>query len=584
MAAKFLLSEKSGGWSFNYWAHDVSTLHPRYPDDLDDTFAAIAALAQYNRDLIDGRAFSAIAGMLTGREVQEGGPYRTWLVPPNAPPAWQDTDIVVNSTIGYALALIGVRLPQLEKFISDGVRRRRLASPYYPGIFHVGYFLSRFYLHNSIDDNVDARLTLAKMIADRLSESNGQNINTLDCAMAISTLFNLGHAGHIPQKIPTALLGKLEREGFLPYAFCVDPTRDGKRCYAGSSALTAAFCAEALARYASSQITDAYRAPGIHDIVLARARTTCQTIGVELREMAIARIERVSDEKITTLTYEFQSVLWKNGHMIAPDIAEHLSLANLYGWMAYEIYDDVIDRENASPLLPCANFFLRSLAEIYHMMAINLPEIATLFERTMNSIDDANAWEQKYCRIDINRPLPGNLPSFGDYGTLADRSIGHAMGPLAELIYAGYAPDSMEYRNTEAFFRHYLIARQLHDDAHDWADDLMRGNINSVSVIILGRFKEKYPKEIAASAGAILYRLRKIFWEETIDGVAELILLYLAKARRAREDSGILTDTDFMEITLRDLESGACRAVKERNEALVFLNDYNDSTPSGGQF
>ena len=36
-----------------------------------------------------GRAFSAIAKLLTGREIQEGGPYRTWLIPDNAPAIWQ---------------------------------------------------------------------------------------------------------------------------------------------------------------------------------------------------------------------------------------------------------------------------------------------------------------------------------------------------------------------------------------------------------------------------------------------------------------------------------------------------------------
>ena len=199
-------------------------------------------------------------------------------------------------------------------------------------------------------------------------------------------------------------------------------------------------------------------------------------------------------------------------------------------------------------------------------------------------MDDSNAWEQNHCRIAINNAMPKDstalqaLPSFGDYQILADRSIGHAMGPLAELLYAGYAPSSKEYKNAEFFLRYYLIARQLHDDAHDWAKDLLHGRVNSIGVLVLQRFQKKHSNDRGdgsmAPATDIIPELRKIFWEEIIDDAVRMIDAHIAAARRARERSAILTDTDFMESALRTLASGARRAVKERDKALIFLEDY----------
>jgi hypothetical protein len=204
----------------------------------------------------------------------------------------------------------------------------------------------------------------------------------------------------------------------------------------------------------------------------------------------------------------------------------------------------------------------------------------------MNRIDNANAWEQKYCRLDVKQGgvWSQTLPSFDDHHILADRSIGHAMGPLAALLCAGYSPDSEEYSSVDSLFRHYLIARQLHDDAHDWADDLLRGRANSVGTLVLQRFREKNFDVRAGEAptiAEIIPDLRKIFWEEIIDDTVGLIASHIAGARTAREKSILLADSDFMENTLRRLESGARRAIKERDEALVFIKDYKGSPPSG---
>jgi hypothetical protein len=579
---KFLLSQKSKQWSFNYWARGAPerTTLP-YPDDLDDTFAALAAIARHNGALIDGHAFSAIAKILTMREIKEGGPYRTWLVADDAQASWQDVDSIANSTIGYFLSLVGVRLPRLEKFLDEIVRRHQLTSPYYPDVFPSIYFLSRFYKNCSVASTTSVtRAALADIVIERLRDG----ISTLQYAMAISSLVNLGYAENfVFDTVADLLVARLEREGFLPYAFCIDPARDSKRCYAGASALTAAFCAEALALAQSHDATShrvrhgARPTPTLHNHIRSLARTACQTLDPDLRAMALAQIEKTSDEKITTLAYEFHEALYKKGVYISLGVVEPLSLANLFGWMAYDSYDAALDGEDDAARIPCANFFLRTLTEIYHSLSARTAGIIPLFKTTMNRIDNANAWEQRHCRIFV---VGSNAtPSFGDHQTLADRSIGHAMGPLAILLLAGYPAESEEYKNVESFFRHYLIARQLHDDAHDWTEDLLRGRVNSVSAIVLNRFKEKY-FDGSDKIMTALPQLKKIFWEEAIDVGARMIIAHVAAARRAREKSP-LVDTDFMESALQRLASGARRAVTERDETLVFLKNYRGSPPSG---
>ena len=292
-----------------------------------------------------------------------------------------------------------------------------------------------------------------------------------------------------------------------------------------------------------------------HDHIRSIARASCQTLGRDLRITALAQIEKTSDERITTLAYEFREVLYKNGAVIPLEIVEQLSLANLYGWMAYGIYDDALDGEDRDgggcgrgpSLLPCANFFLRALTEIYGSLDARTPGAKALFGHTMDRIDEANAWEQSHCRVDVNNILHIALPSFGDYQMLADRSIGHGIGPLAELLYAGYPPHSKEHESVDRFFRHYLIARQLHDDAHDWADDLLRGRMNSIGALVLRHHGEKYPGGAKAKPPAAIIRttstipdLKKIFWEEVIDDVSAMIRFHVAAARKRENNPSSL--------------------------------------------
>jgi hypothetical protein len=243
--ASFLLSQKSPRGSFNYWLRDSEESRTMpYPDDLDDTFVALAALHGFDPSLIDGAVLADVAKLLPAVEIAPGGPYRTWLIEPTASPEWKDVDLVVNSNVAYFLSRIGIHLPNLTKFVDDRIREDNLTSPYYPSVIHVIYFISRFYKGEGRDALVQKVLAAPKE-------------NSLKLAMAISALINLGYDPALlnannkvnESNLMSLLIARIEAEGFTPDPFCIELVRDGKTHYAASPALTAAFCAEAIAKW-----------------------------------------------------------------------------------------------------------------------------------------------------------------------------------------------------------------------------------------------------------------------------------------------------------------------------------------------
>lgn len=564
--AEFLAKEKGERGSFNYWSrrakeHEMLS----YPDDLDDTFAALGALALHDRSLIGGNALAQAVRLLTALEIKEGGPYRTWLVPADAPQKWRDTDIVVNSTIGWFLSLFDVSLPNLEAFIAEILEKNGPVSPYYPGPVQALYFVSRFYQGRKRED-------IAELILD--CRKNPIEWRTpLENAMAITSLVRLGFREKVRQEMIGSLVLRIRKEGWRPYPFCMDPVRGGKPHYAGSPALTAAFVVEVL----SLQKEHREDFTRTHKRIRAMALRECRNLPVELRVQAFLQIEKTDDIKITELVYRFRDALGMKGRKIPRATADRLALGSLYGWMAYTIYDDILDGDRGPFLLPCANVLLRKLARVYTSVAETIPAAQSLFDRTMNMIDAANAWEYERCRIDPkNRNLESvRLPDFGDHRNCADRSIGHALAPLTLLAYLGYGPDAPEHKAARDFFRHYFIARQIHDDARDWEEDLRRGRINAIGALILSKFRKSAQKSVSdASIIEFIPRLHAFFKQAVIDEAVALILFHVQKARHALAQCAALEDISYFDARLRALEAVTRKILEERDTAKAFLRAY----------
>jgi hypothetical protein len=169
-------------------------------------------------------------------------------------------------------------------------------------------------------------------------------------------------------------------------------------------------------------------------------------------------------------------------------------------------------------------------------------------------------WEARHAR------KGNNIPNYKDYSQLAQKSFGHMLGPIAMLYALGYNISSPEVRHTIAFFKHYLIARQLNDDAHDWEDDLKRGQVNAVAAALLLQVPQNQHTNQEV--------LRTIFWQKTMVYVSKDIYSHIKKARQSIAKVSIISKTDFFEHMLRAEENSAKRAIDERKETIAFIKTY----------
>lgn len=569
-AADFLLSEKSEYWSFNYWFRnsDWYKIEP-YPDDVDDTFCALAALYEYNPALFDGEVMAKIVTMLTSAEKKEGGPYDMWLVPPEGRKTWNDLDLVVNSNVAFFLSLQDISLPKVNAFIEKSINDEDYEFPYnkiYPGI----YFISRFYKGKQKEKMIDLILSN--------QEKDGKWENPLRTALAISSLINLSgnkYYGYLEKGIN--YLNKTQKKdgSWKPYSFYFQMKLENKKLYAGSSSITTALCLEAINKFIALESKKerkkdiSKKALEIHKKIEKELKRRFSTCGEDLKTEAEKIIKKTlrgdKDKQITLLPYFFKKSLQKNlenGKNISEELLVKLGVANTLGWIAYTIYDDFLDDEGDTKLLSVANAALRESSLIFASILPEESGFAEFSKKTFDIIDNANTWEIKHCRSN-------KLPDFKNYSQLAEKSIGHSLGPIAILFALGYRENSTEVKNITKFFEHYIIARQLNDDAHDWEDDLKKGHINSVTAEILKNNKNNSKS---------FETLQRIFWEKIIIDVCQNMLKHVELARTHLKKVDIIENSEIFEEIISSIEKSAKKALKERKETLKFIKNQKDTT------
>lgn len=593
-AANFLLSQKNENWTFNYWMRQSPEFKKiPYPDDLDDTFCALAAIFQYNPKIINGTALGKIVTTLTALEKQEGGPYCTWVVNSDSNKIWKDIDLAVNSNIAYFLSLQDIELPNITNLIEKSIEDKKFQSPYYASPYSVIYFISKFYTGGK-----------KQQIIDYLFEQRNQQQywnNPLDTALAILALLNFKVEQKKIKKSIAYLIENQQNGSWKPYPFVVDLVKKESTYYAGSSALTTVFCIEAIAGYSEQEKKNAtdlmkksddlkknYKTPKqkndgeikIYNDIIRTIRKNISILDDELGNQTQKIINKIladsKDKQIALLPYFFKKSLGKNGNKIPNVQIINLGIVNIYGWTAYDIYDNFLDDEGDPELISSANFLLRELTSI--LAKLPFTNSNPLFRKIMNGIDNANQWEVKNCRAcikDGNFLIPKNLPNYDDYSKLAERSMGHAIGPIAALFLLGCKENSSEIKNLILFFKHYIIARQLNDDAHDWERDIKSGHISSVVVMILKKWQNT--KNLSNNQFDIqknISELQKIFWFEVSVGVCNQVLKNIDLAKQSLSKINIITDQTILKNFLEPIAASARKALKEQEEIIKFLKTY----------
>lgn len=586
-AVDFLLSQKSEYWTFNYWsrrAPEFKTIP--YPEDLDDTASALTALFEYNPKIIDGEVLGKFVTILTSLEQQEGGPYRTWLVQSTVDKAWQDIDLAVNSNIAYFLALQEVDLPNLATLAEKAIETKNFSSPYYISPYSTIYFISRFYKGSKTQELID-------FLWQKQDSSNKWD-NPLDTALAILALLNLKTK---PEKLISSIEYLLKSRANGSWEWQPLYIDKGKT-YAGSPALTTSFCLQALHKFqiitkaptnlrasASKQDSkiDGTQEEDIYEKIILKAKNRFALLEPDLQNQAFNMLTKMikgdKDKQIILLPYLFKTALGANAQNISEEMVIQLGLANLYGWTAYTIYDDFLDEEGNPPLLPMANVLLRDLTIIFNNILPPSSGFPQFFQKIMDKLDSANTWETSHCRIKATEgqiKMPGVLPDYGDYTILADRSLGHSLGSIAILFALGYKSDSDEVISLWSFFKYFLSARQLNDDAHDWQKDLEQGQINSAASALLAKWQEKTPaqNQQGANISNIIPDLQKLFWYEVIPGLCQTILKHTKLAQESLMSLSPITNPEVLTNLLKREIRSAQKALTERAQTLKFLKSY----------
>jgi hypothetical protein len=196
-----------------------------------------------------------------------------------------------------------------------------------------------------------------------------------------------------------------------------------------------------------------------------------------------------------------------------------------------------------------------------------------LVRQTFDTIDSANAWELAHCRFKVrrNQLVVGKLPDYGNLAKLAERSLGHALPPMAVLAATRIGVDKVPGKHLLQALRHYLIARQLNDDAHDWPEDLSNGHITPVVAMLLTKLKTK-PGNHALPE--LLTDARRQFWHSTLPEVCRLMRRQVRLSRQALHRSGLLAPDNVISGLLDGLEASIADTLRQQSQAEAFLKHY----------
>lgn len=569
--ATFLLTQKSQHWSFNYWARNSkeAALLP-YPDDLDDTFCALAALWQHDSQIVSGAGLAHAVKLLLATESQLGGPYRTWLVPKDSDKIWLDVDLAVNANIAYFLSLAADPLPNLTAYMDQAIGRRRFASPYYPTPYPLVYYIARAY--------TGAKKQQLATFLLQLCEADGSWGTPLQTALAISSLLHLD----TPKKELAKAIGYLKRtqqaDGSWPAeAFCLDPAQVGVSYYNGAAALTTSFALEALSLYAAAGKNTEAQPQTVANHPVAGMATQAfadmgGSVGKSGQQALHQMLQSTNAYEIIMLPELFYAAL-KQQPAIASRTLHNLALANVYGWIAYTIYDDFLDDEGQPTTLPIANIAMRLSLQSFASALPNSQDFSDHVQAAFNTMDAANAWEVTQCRLVVHGQsiTIGKLPSYGNLKKLAERSLGHTLTPLGVLAAVGVSPKSKAARNLQKALQHYIIAKQLNDDAHDWREDLAAGRITYVVAEMLRALKITAGNHQLSNLSA---QLEQEFWHHTLPTVCDTITKHVQLSRQALATSNLLQEKNVVAKLLNDIDATIAKTRATVASAEEFLQTY----------
>lgn len=577
-ACNFLLSQQSEQYSFNYWQResDMAREFP-YPDDLDDTFSIQSAISRVRPELCNAAALAHFTRLLVATEACPGGPYRTWLSQKSlTPPEELLPDIAVNANVGYFLKLQGLHVEPLLSYLHSQIESSAFASRYYPSVWPVLYFLARSISRTSYT-------AFAYCIAKE-SRILDASPDLLFSALRLLVLISIDAPPEFIRSARTSVVS-LAEQGWASSPFCFDPVISGSQYAAYSEALTRALVLESL--WSAQEVSNPY--PSVSSIGIGNALST-SGFHTAVHAAVVKHVQSLPKE-ISERALEAHAVLMRKdaGHQIASlptwfareevkmqsslgEAAIRLGMASVFGWIAYTIYDSIMDTAKGAVLLPVANTLLLELSYIYGDLLKSAPEVLKLFKTVMARMEAGNLWELSHTRIQVENgvcTLPEQGVSFLPMQP-AEKSIGHALAPLTFSFIQSRKAGTFDAAGILRFFEHYLTARQLNDDAHDWFEDTLCGHLTMAnSMVLQGCSRNGYVDLIGQKLA-----MQRYFWNIVLPHIAGTINYHITQARAALHALH-LPESPRIEANLLDpLEQSARTALADSANAALFLKEY----------
>jgi len=509
----WLLEQKDKNWIFN--------------ENLMINFIAISALTED----IDGESLGKILNILTSREKQEGGPYYS---------NDKQVDLGFNVAIAHFLFLNKVELPNINELIEIAIDKKDFSSNLLDS-FLIIYLISKIYQGTN-------KQKLSNYILEKIN-----NLEEIDKALALSALVSL--------KTDVNTSSNKETESPLIAAIYLN-----------------------LENTKTSDIKDVnYNEEWMLKKIITKAENRFSSLSPDLKNIALSEIKRTlgtnKDKQMSLISYYFKNSLGSRGKIISDDLIAEAGLANIFFWTAFIIYDDFWDEdEKAIPsILPCANLYARHYTDFYNNILPETPEFHIFFHNLMDKLDTANTWETLHCRTKVigsKFVIPDKLPDYQNYEYKFQAASGQILGPLVMLIKSGFSLNSQETSNLIEYFKNYLIAMQINDDAHDWVEDMERGHLSTVVVMLIKDWQEKFPNKLEIDLINDLAELQKLFWFKTIKVACETAVSYTEKSRKSLESLKFLEDPSPLARFINIAENVAKSALTEQQKSLDILKVF----------
>jgi hypothetical protein len=294
---------------------------------------------------------------------------------------------------------------------------------------------------------------------------------------------------------------------------------------------------------------------------------------------AVWRSVVVADNRheIVSLSRIFADSLVYRQKYITDELCDQLGKANFFTWMAYTIYDDLIDDNANLKYLPVANVAMRRAMEVYKSVVALYQYPDDIIEKYFNDMDAANAWELEECRCTISsgRIKINKLPRYGNRIVLAKRAAAHVLGPIT-ITFLSVDMTSLQRSLIQKGLFQFLIARQLNDDLHDWKEDIEQGHISFVVGFLLRRLNVLTGEYDLAT---LTTRMQDYFWESGIEDISNLVRHHVEQARHCFLQSEWIVPTSPLFTDILDyIDDIAQVSVKNHRDQKRFFQEYTQAS------